>query len=186
MGIYRAGGCGCGRHPLPCPAGEGAPGAGWLRPARWGVRSPLNFVHVSENCFGRKGRCRISAIEGEKPGRRRLPWASGKDYWTAGQMGEGWRPRGDSLWLAGNFKRCSKVDSVMSNLLSRFNQNESVGPALSESRVPRGGQGREEPPEPLRSFRRVLLCGEDVTRFMLPLKILYGAESLLYRYLKLK
>lgn len=81
-----------------------------------GVRSPLNFVHVSENCFERNGRCRVSAIEGKKRGRRRLPWASGKDNWTAGQMYEGWRPRGDSLWLAGNFKRCSKVDSLMSNL----------------------------------------------------------------------
>lgn len=49
-----------------------------------------------------------------------------------------------------------------------------------------GGQGAEEAPELLRSFRRVLLCGEDVTQLMLPLEIVFGAESLLYRYIKVK
>lgn len=83
-----------------CPAGEGAPAAGWLR-WWWGSLQSAGFVHVSENCFERKGRCRISAIEGGEPGRRRFPWASGKGCWTTGQMCEDWRPRGDSLWLAG-------------------------------------------------------------------------------------
>lgn len=46
----------------------------------------------------------VLAIEGGKPGRRRLPWASGKSYRTAGQMCEGWRPKGDSVWLAGSFR----------------------------------------------------------------------------------
>lgn len=62
----------------PLPGRRRGPGGG-MAAAPWeGVRSPLNFVHVSENCFGRKGRCRVSAIEGRKPGRRRIPWASGK------------------------------------------------------------------------------------------------------------
>lgn len=107
----------CGRHP-PLAGPTRGPGGGMAAAgvAPCGIRSPLNFVHVSENCFEGKGRCRISAIEGEKPGGRRLPWASGKGYWTVGQMCEGWQPRGDSLWLAGNCRWCSKVDSLMSNL----------------------------------------------------------------------
>lgn len=64
----------------------------------------------------------------------------------------------------------------MSLLDQRYRSPESRGE----------GRGPRSHPELLRSFRRVLLCGEDVTRLMLPLEILYGAESLLYRYLKLK
>lgn len=113
VGTERSGAAGAGDASAAASAAlprEGAPGAGWLRCHGGGSQSAELCSRVW-NCFERKGRCRVLAIEGGKPGRRRLPWASGKGCRTAGQMCEGWRPRGDSLWLAGSFRWCSKVDS---------------------------------------------------------------------------
>lgn len=77
-----------GAPPFPRRPGHGAPrGAGEPGPAvrGGGVCATRRFVHVSENCFKRAGRHRVSARESEKAGKEEtsLCWpASGKGLWT--------------------------------------------------------------------------------------------------------